>query len=201
MREVPTSVMALSIIGLLLGLISLVGGCGNIGLFVIDPAPLLKALPQMAIYITDPATRAFTLVQGIINVPLNGVLIAACIAGFSLRRWARSTMIGIAWIKIAMALIAQVFQFFYVAPKMIALYPAGSAERAGAEFRRFLGPVFLLLILAYPVCVIYFYRRQRVIDAFFGLMARPGYFPVGPAADAPPAANLPASNPVDEQFP
>jgi len=204
MRATPTSVMTLSIIGIVLGVISLVGGCGNVGLFVIDPAPFIKVLPQMQVYLTDPVIRAFTLSQGIVNIAINSLLITACIASFSLRPWARRTMLGVAWTKIALAIIAQVIQFILVTPKLIAFYPPGSPERAGAELGRYLAPVVLLLVIAYPICVIYFYRRRVVVDAFRGILPQTHQFPVEFGGDVPPPATpetpRPAS-PLDDQFP
>lgn len=199
MRNTPTSVIVLSIIGLLIGVLAILGGCANVAVLSMNRNPaLFKGNPSLQILATDPLVRKMTMVQSPLAIVVNGFLIAGCIGSFLLRPWARRMMAVVAWAKIVLGIAGTIFSFLFVSPKLVAMYAPGTAEYTGAQIGRYIGLLGVVLVVAYPVCVLIFYHRPRVVDAFKGILPASSNFPeeIHPRDGGPPR---PA--PMDEQFP
>jgi hypothetical protein len=178
MRKVPTSVLVLAIIGLILGALGLCGMVWSvISIFVPfgPPNPMLDALRNDALYLT------FTVITAVVGTGFALLLIAACIGSFMLRPWARKGMIVYAWVNIVQGVIGSAFNFIYVFPKMAAALPPGAdpAFVMGLKFGMAAGACGVVLAIIYPACVLFFFSRRHVVDAFNGIFpVEPTNFPV-----------------------
>ena len=178
MNKTPTSVLVLSIIGLILGGLGILGLILVIGLQLVKFGPrdpMTEALQKDAVYV------AISLISSGIGLILGMLCVASCIGSFSLRPWARKGMCIYAWGAMAQAVLGGLYTMFYVYPKMAAALPAAAPPgyRAGVVGGMIGGGCGMVLGLIYPICVLYFYSRPHVVDAFNGIFpASPTNFPV-----------------------
>ncbi len=176
----PTSVTVLAIIGLGIALLALGGNCINGALLFVDPSSaFLKSSPSLQVYFTDPGLRRLLTIESLVGFAVNTFLVIGCIGSFPLKRWARGLTLNTAWAKIILALAQGIINIAYATPKIMAALTPGTPEYSGAQIGRYFAPVGIAFALAFPVCVVYFYTRPLVIDAFRGIFqASPTAFPV-----------------------
>jgi hypothetical protein len=186
MHNAPTSVKVLAIIGLVLGAI---GALGLVYSFITvfvpigPPNPILEPLRQDSFYMTSVVLGL------IIGIPLLVLLIVASARSLVLKPWARKGMIVYAWLAILQCIVGSVFNFTYLIPKMLSAVPAGAPPevRAGAIGGAVGGACGSILGLVFPICVLYFFSRQHVVNAFKGIFpASPTNFPVDVQGVRPP---------------
>ena len=173
MHPAPTSVKVLSIIGIILSVLGLCGFVWSIIILFGDfmPNPMLEPLKHDGIYL------GVTGVLGTIGIGFTFLLLAASIASLKLSPWARRGMIIYGWFGVIQCILSSIFNFLYVFPKMYAAAPPAMAGGAGVGMAS--GGIGMVLGLVFPICVIYFFARPHVIDAFNGIFpAAPTDFPV-----------------------
>lgn len=169
MNKAPTSVVVLSIIGIIFSVLGILGLAWTaVVMFghILPDNPMIDAVNHDTLYLT------VTGILGTIGVGFTILLFAASIASLKLVPWARRAMIVYAWYTIVVGILGTIFNIVYVMPKMQAAMPPGMA--AGAIGGMIGGVCGGLLGLIFPICVLYFYSRPHVIDAFNGI------FPVSP---------------------
>ena len=186
MRNAPTSVKVIAIIGIVLGSLGILGLIWSlITIFAPlgPPNPILEPLRHDSVYI------ASTIVALIIGVPLTVLLIVACVQSLRMQRWARRAMIVYAWLAIVQCVVGTVFNGAYLIPKMLSGIPAGTSPemRAAMIGGAFGGACGGLLSVVFPVCILYFFSRKKVVDAFNGIFpVSPTDFPVEVPGMSPP---------------
>lgn len=166
----PTSVTVLSIIGIVLAVLSLV---------VCFPLQFASfVVPQMgsespgvlAIRNNTPAF-AFTLANAAINIVITIMLLVCAIGSLKLLRWARQGMLAYSIITIIMAIVGTLGQILLIFPITLApenLPPGTPANALGmVKTISYVSTIFVvLIILVLPVCILIFFRKPHVVDAF-----------------------------------
>ncbi|HVX86068.1 MAG TPA: hypothetical protein VH253_14895 [Phycisphaerae bacterium] len=186
MNRVPTSVKVLSIIGLVFGALGILGTCFNaLMLFTsVIPAPGYDELKSDQIYFV------VTIIGSVIGLFIVVLLIASSIGSLRLMPCARIGMITYAILAALQTLIFTAFNVLYVVPKINATMPPGSA--AGGMAGGIAGGACALLFnFGWAGCILFFFTRPNVINAFRGIFpADPTAFPVLDASQ-PPADPFP----------
>ena len=180
MKRVPTSVMVISIIGIILSAFSFMGLCFNFASLFIEfggPNPVLDALKD------DKLIMASSIAGLVVGIPLSILLLVASIGSIKLSPWARKGMITYAWCDIARLCVGILFMLLYSYPKMYeAIQNAGALPpgvREGMIGGMFGGICGALIAPIYPIFILIYYKKQHVIDAFNGIFpAAPTPFPV-----------------------
>jgi len=168
MGKTPTSVLVLGIIGIIF---SALGACGLVFALVFLFVPFGPPNPAMTPLLHDVLYITFTGVCVAIGIPLNFLLLASSIGSLKLRPWARKGMIIYSWAAIAQVIISLIFNVAYVFPMMIAAVPADAAPpvKAGMIGGILGGSCGGLLGLILPICILFFFSRSNVINAFKGI--------------------------------
>ncbi len=166
MQRVPTSVTVISILGLLFtaygvfGLLTLAAVFGT-GTGFGMPNPVLDKLRDDSTYLT------FTGIELAVSLLLMIVLVAGSVGGLKLKPWARPTMLIYAVATIVNGLAGVVFNLVYVMPLMSSVTGPGNAPLgAVVGVSSVCSGLFGMI---YPACVLYFYTRPNVVDAFRGI--------------------------------
>lgn len=161
MSRTPASVLVLSILTLVWNALLVVG--------------LIAALVSMVFlsgrsststaFGSDFLYRVYSITSLSISSILMAVGIACAIGSIRLAAWARKGMIVYAWASIVHALISAAISVAFVIPK------TRLVTSATTMFLLTYGVVFvgLLIRLSLPGCIIYFYNRQHVKNAFLGI--------------------------------
>jgi hypothetical protein len=192
MKNTPASVMVLAIIGIVLGILTLLSMVwGAIALFVSfgPPNPMLDTIRHDPIHIT------FSVCSLVLGLLITLLLLASCIGSLNLWPWARRGMIVYAWLSIAQAIVGTIYNMAYAFPKMAAAIPAGAdpatrtATIAGIFFFGGCGALFGLI---YPILVLIFFGQSNVVNAFKGIF---------PASSADPLSPPPGETPQSPQSP
>ena len=166
----PTSVIVLAVIGIVL---SVLGVCGlGFSLFILfmpfgPPNPVIDQMRN------DPLQMNVMIVGLAIGTPLLLLELVGSIASLRLRPWARKGMLVFAWLTIAQAVWGTLFNLLYVLPKMLAANHR--PEVIGGMIGGIIGG---LLGLIFPICILYFFTRPKVIDTFNGFNDGSASFPV-----------------------
>jgi hypothetical protein len=155
----PTSVTVLAIIGIILGVFSVI--CSPIGLifyFVpIDPPnPLIEATRA------DPAWFGYTIGSTALGWVIGLLLLIGSIGSLMLKEWARKCMLAYAWIGLVMVPISYAVNLLWLNEKM----RAATAGQPGAAISQMLGMILPALGLILPIFILIFMSRPHVKDAF-----------------------------------
>ena len=199
MAKCPVSVTVLSIIGLICSSLAMLSFIYLLAIHLmgISSSPAVDALYR------DPVFLTITIAGYGIAVPLNGLLFAASIGSLKLRLWAWRGMMVFAWVYIIQSVIGLVLNVIFIMPRTHAAIMASArpmppgAPSMDLFFRigEVLGVCMGLGFLAYPICILIFYRRPRVRDAFHGIFPATGTdFPVeihGRPNPLPPPGQFP----------
>jgi hypothetical protein len=179
-KRVPSSVLVLSIIGLIWAALVLVVFALRIVTILRDSG---RPMPpwQDPIY-RDTLYVTIKIVNLIVAPFFAALLLASCVGSMKLLQWARKAMLVYASAACVHIVVMGLFTYTYVIPNMSVGFYAGAPPRYYATSRELLMfttvPITLLEI-AFPVCVLYFFSRPKVIDAFNGIFpASPTNFPV-----------------------
>jgi hypothetical protein len=186
----PTSVTVLAIIGIVLASLSLI--CTPfqlIGAFMGGAAG--SPNPMMS----TPILSAWTIGSSILGVLLAVGLLIGCIGSLRLAGWGRKLMLAVAVVSIVFAVVGAVMNGLVVVPAMMnspemAQMPQEQRQVAMA-FGGGVGACCALLVGAvYPICVLVFFSKESVKQAFSGVpaMFAPPYMPSPP----PPPPTGPA---------
>lgn len=166
----PTSVIVLSIIGIVLATLNILG---TVALLIVQfahilpTAPLTVALERDVVYMIIKASSATV---GMVN---NVLLLVCSIASLRLIRWARKGMLAYAWIALVHLVLGLVIQSVFVFPRMLSTTVTGgsaAAVHAGVVGGILGGMCGVFLYAIFPICIIRFYTRKKVVDAFNGIL-------------------------------
>jgi hypothetical protein len=185
MSKTPTSVMVVSILGIIYGIYILLATPCGIFMIIhpIMPNPMLETLTKDATYIT------FVLCTSIIQVCMGVLLLAASIGSLKLKPWARTGMNTYAVIKALFSLVGTVISLVFVLPRMttaMAATPPGPAGPFAVSFAPLVGTfaivgaiLGLLLGWAVSTVILITFNRRIAVDAFHGIFpVEPTNFPV-----------------------
>ncbi len=186
MQRTPTSVIVLSIIGIIWSVLVLLSLLWSIAAWFIHFGPPNPALETLK---TDPVYITVTVISTILNIAITSLLLVASIGSLRLRTGARRTMIIYAWLEIGKLILSTILSVTYIMPKMNAVMaaaiPPGSPGASPGMIHTMMtismigGVCFAVVFLAYPICLLYFFSRPHVIDAFNGIFPPgQGAFPV-----------------------
>jgi len=168
MPERPTSVLVLAIIGIILAALGLFGSAFScITLFFpLAPNPILDPLLHDHVYIAVMATTVG------IGVMTNLLLLTCSIGSIRMKRWARLGMNIYACVALLQVVLGLIFNFVYVFPKMHEAISASGAPNADAVYIGTLvgGGCGAFVGALFPVCVLIFFNRRNVVDAFNGIV-------------------------------
>ena len=168
--RVPTSVTVISVLGLVFGAFGVFGLAFSI-LFIFSGFQFGPPNPMMDKVNKDPGYLLGTGISLAVGVPLLVIMLASAIGGLSLKPWARVGMLIYAIGTILNGLVSTVFTVVYVIPLMLSALPqADPATQAGATAGAYGGACGGLIGLIYPVCILWFYTRPHVKDAFNGIV-------------------------------
>jgi hypothetical protein len=158
----PTSVIVLSIIGILIGAMFLLCAPLSIVGLVVDfgvPNPQLDAMRR------DPLLMAWNWF-GVGSMLIFGAWgLIGSIGSLIMRRWGRSAMVMYAIVETTLTTATAVATFAIVQPRM----KAAMGTQTGAmppEWMAYLQIGFTVALLAYFLSVWYFFTRPRVTEAF-----------------------------------
>jgi hypothetical protein len=185
MNKTPTSIMVVSILGIIYSAyILLATPCGIFLTFhPITPNPVMDEIRN------DMAYLIFMLCSSIVQVGMGALLLASSIGSLKLKPWARTGMNTYAVIKALFTLAGTVFSLVYVMPRMsaaLAAMPPGPGVSAAALVGTLaiIGAIFgLLLGWGISAVILVVFNRRIAIDAFHGI------FPPEPSSiplDYPP---------------
>ena len=191
MKNTPTSVMVLAIIGIGWSAVTFLGLLWSLVAWFVPMGPPNLALEAMK---HDPVYITVTAISAVLSVVVTMVLLVASIGSLRLRHRARRGMIVYAWLEIGKLIYGTILTLTYMSPKitaaMTAAMPPGAPTAPGLRALMpailILGACFTLLFMAYPICILYFFTRPRIIDAFNGIFPPgQGAFPVITPTDYP----------------
>ena len=178
MRKVPTSVMVVSILGIIYGGLMVLCVPVNILLMVtpLFPSPVLDALRQDQTYVT------VYLVNSAIGFCLGMLLLVSSIGSLKIKPWARLGMNVYAVALIVMTLVGTVITLEYVLPitkKAMEGTPAAGLGIVSGIVGAVLGLLFALAVAAVILVV---FNRRVAVDAFRGIFPEeaatlPGEYP------------------------
>lgn len=167
----PPSVLILSIFGMLLALYGIFGSAATVFVLVNRGAVFGPPDPMTAKLHADTAYRVGIGLSVVVGLPLAVLLAASAIGSLWLARWARVGMLVHAVGTIVTAIASTIFTVGYVVPLMTSGVQLAGPQRAGFIFGAYGGGICGgLFTLIYPVCVLIFYTRPKVIDAFNGVV-------------------------------
>lgn len=163
----PTSVTVLAIIGIVLAVLGLLGGvCGTLPLFR-EPGPGATRNPVIEAMRANPTYMKFAIVSTVLGVLLTIYLLVACISALNLKRWARKGMILYAWLAILNAVVGLIVNAVLLLPILAPMLESTNpAERGGAYGGIGGGLCAGLVGVVYPIFVIAFMNKPRVVAAF-----------------------------------
>jgi len=165
MARTPPSVIVLSILGICYALLALLSAVST--LYVMDNVYLDPATEFIK---SDSLARPVEFMELILTLALAVMAMIGSIQSLRLSPSGRTTMIRFAWGNLLFNAAAWGFQFAYVLPNMPAARPGGP----GLMYEIISGVVSLVVFVAYSLCILHFYRRRRVHDAFSGIFPAAG---------------------------
>jgi hypothetical protein len=171
MNQKPTSVLVLSILGIIFGSLGMLGLVGTmVTLFVPfgPPNPVTRKMNSDSIYV------AYMVAATALGFVLAVVLLASSIGSLSLKPWARKGMLVYAWATLIQWLLGTIFTFAYLFPLIWPFMGSPDPVAHGGAIGGIVGGtcgVFIGPIL--PGFVLYFFTRPHVIDAFNGIFPAP----------------------------
>ena len=166
----PTSVTVLAIIGIIFGGIGVL--CKPLGLVAMflpqsGPNPMLDMQKDM---------MAWNVISTVIGLAISLLLLAASIGSLSLKPWARKGMLAYAAAAVVMTLVSGVATMVWILPKMQEAQKQMIAQQGGGAPAGMMnimqtagtaGAVIgIIVALAYPLILWYFYTREDVKAAF-----------------------------------
>lgn len=158
----PVSVIVLSVIGILIGAGSLL--CAPLSIFalVVDfgiPNPQLDAMRG------DPLLMAWNWF-GVATMLIFGAWgLIGSIGSLIMKRWGRSAMVMYAIVETTLSVAGAVMTFAVVQPRMKAAMGA-QAGAAPPPWAMYVQIALMVLLIAYFVCIWFFFTRPHVVDAF-----------------------------------
>lgn len=166
----PTSVTVLAIIGIVLATLTLVI-CMPLAVVPFFIPAVTDQNPGVAAIKNNTALFAWTLAGAGIGMVTSILLLVASIGSLKLLAWARHGMIAYAVITILMTIVNTVIQFAFVFPITLSPsnLPPGAPPNTMGMIKAFtygstLVGVTIMLVL--PVCILIFFRKAHVVDAF-----------------------------------
>ena len=177
MHNPPTSVMVVSILGIIYGAVIVLGApCGIFLTFhPLTPNPAADALAKDSGYVIT------VVISSAINFCLGLLLLASSIGSLKLKPWARLGMNVYAVVYVITNFVGTIVAFVFVMPKMadaMANMPPAAAQ--AAKIVALIGGVFgFLIALAIALIILVTFNRRIARDAFQGIFpADPTNFPV-----------------------
>jgi hypothetical protein len=188
----PTSVTVLAIIGIIFAALGTFGAIFMVAMLmgVTAQDPFNKALME------DGAYRGMQIVSEIVHTVLTVVLWIGSIGSLKLQPGARTAMLVYAWASIISGVISSIAMFI-ILPDLLDKAMAAASMTMPPEVAQMtrsmlvvMMPISVILGAAYPVCVLIFYTRKKVVNAFQGKFEGPPpapyynqqyYPPQGPA--------------------
>jgi len=164
MKERPTSVTVFAVINLVFGALGVLGLIfWLLNTMGVMPQPPEKDVLTQAMedHGLMSAFSNITSVLGFITTPLS---IAASIALFTLKPWARKVTIGLSTYAVAAMAIGFLIALLGV---MLPLLPDVSGQdRMIVMFGMIVGGVFNVLLIGYNLLLIFMFKRPHVVEAF-----------------------------------
>jgi len=177
-RPLPASIMVISIFAIVIGALTvLCDGMTTLSTVIFLFVSKSAALAQQNQFQTVPM-KVISIVQLIIGFALGGVLLAGGIGGVQVRAWARKLLIRWAATNIVYQLLTgAIGLYFALAVTMPAMQqqfnkqPAKQPMPPGMITFISAGSVLTVVISALvlcilPICILIFWRRPNVIEAF-----------------------------------
>lgn len=159
----PTSVVVLSIIGIVFGVLGLV--CVPLGLASYFVPSMQAQNPGIAAVKANPPLFAWVLASNLFGLLLSVLLLLGSIGSLRLMKWARSLMIAYSVIGIAATIVISVVNLVWLTPVMFENVPP--EVRGVVKVSSYVGAVLGILFgLAMPVLILVFFRKPHVVDAF-----------------------------------
>jgi len=191
MVQRPMSVTVISIIGFGLAALGAVGITYSLLQMGMDSNPFLAELAKDHRYVL------FTEINSAIGALMTVFLLVASLGSYGLRKWGRKAMLAYAWVVVAHVLIQVPITMFYVMPQImqpaiaraIANTPPGPQAdglRIGANLIQYFGVCGSFFGLVYPICVLVFFSKAPVVEAFNGIAAALPSNPYGSVHYGPP---------------
>jgi len=168
MPQKPTSVIVLSILGILF---SVMGVCGILAAAAVFSSAFQFAGRNEALEVlkNDSTYVTFAAINLAISIPMTLLLLAASIGSLTLSGWARIGMLIYACVTIITTLAGTAFNIAYAIPLQLSVIPQNSPQYTGATVGAWIGTCSGVLALIYPAFVLYFYTRPHVVNAFRGI--------------------------------
>jgi hypothetical protein len=182
MKKVPTSVMVVSILGIIYGGMMVVCVPVNIVLMVtpLMPNPVLDVLRHDQTYVT------LYLVTSAIGFVMGLMLLASSIGSLKLKPWARVGMNVYAVAHVLTTMMGTAITIMYVLPRTkeaLANGPGGEAAMKVGVIGGAVGAVLgVLFAMAVAVVILVVFNRRAAVDAFKGIFPEeeatlPGEYP------------------------
>jgi hypothetical protein len=165
MKKIPVSVLVLCCIGIALACLNFLSMAAGAFFIFVDlggPNPARDALRN------DSLQMAYFYVSLCTNLILATLLITCSIGSIKLRRWAWKGMLIYAWSELADTGAGLVFQIVHAIPRTLATLPAERSLRTITLIGVVASVVAPILWAVFPVCVLYFFSRKHVKEAFSG---------------------------------
>lgn len=180
LNRAPTSIVVLSIIGVILGGLNLL--CAPFGLLGIlageNTMPLI--IPGQAIEEVPmpPALIMLLVISNLVGFVASLLLVAGSLGSFRLKSFARPCMNGYAVISMINSLITTAGQMWLMLPVMMPALEASLPADAPAGVMKVAMVIGILIAVLcqwiYPLCVLFFYNTRRAREAFaLGYSAQP----------------------------
>lgn len=161
----PTSVTVLAIIGIIFGALGVL--CTPLGLipYFMDfgqPNPVIDAIKE------NKFAFFWTIGSSILGILLAVILLAGSIGSLKLAPWARSAMLAYAAMAVVMSLAGTVISVTVITPLVTKAFE--NMQGGGGPFAAMGGMIGAIvgavLMLIYPICILFFYNTANVKDAF-----------------------------------
>jgi hypothetical protein len=179
MANRPTSILVVSILGILLAAFGILASILGI---------ILTLYPLQA---NDPTARlaenmgylVYHFITSILWIALGIILLAGSIQSLRLKPIGRKLMLFFAWAQLALGSVGAVITFIFVIPAVCDAYAADPRYASLATTIRISeyigGAIGVLLYIATSLPILYFFNRKIARNAFNGIFPPPrGNFPI-----------------------
>jgi hypothetical protein len=163
----PSSVTNLAGIGIVVGALGVL--CKPAGVLINLFIPLPQSNPVIDAFRNEPLLRAFMLFSGVTGTLISVLLLLSSLGCLALRPWARTGMLGYAFLALLMTVVEQVVSYYVVAPEVErAMRQSGMPQPPGmALMSGWVGiTIGLVIRLWYPPLILYYFTRPRAREAF-----------------------------------
>ena len=165
----PTSVKVISIIGIVLGGISLLNQGGGIAMFALMKQPGM-----------DDTIVTWNLANSVLGTVLAALLLTASILALRLRPLGRRLLLIHAPIYLLWNVAAIAFGLAYLIPRQLEMTPLPAGQESVAKVAAYATLVLIgLICCVYPICVL-IYMARGPVKAAFGEVTMTGASPGAP---------------------